>query len=156
MDSEMSIVEKRIEQTLSTKNIEFESTEHGAVYYCEEAAVAAGHAPEDGLKSMIFKTKEGKYVLVLNPGNKKIDTKEIAKLEKTKSLYLAAPDEVEKVAGIQIGCVPPFGHKTRLKTYLNKELLSREYLYFNPGSHTKTMKIKSQDLLKVLEKPIIF
>ncbi len=77
-------------------------------------------------------------------------------MENTKSLHFASQEDVIEVTGILIGCVPPFGHKTKLKTYLNEEILDCEYLYFNPGSHTKTIKIKSKDLLKVLENPIKF
>ncbi|GAG97561.1 unnamed protein product, partial [marine sediment metagenome] len=66
------------------------------------------------------------------------------------------PEEVEKVTGVPIGCVAPFGLKTKLKTYLNEELLENEYLYFNPGIHTKTVEIRAADLLQVLENPIRF
>ncbi len=77
-------------------------------------------------------------------------------MEDTKSVYFASPEEVLKATGIPIGSIPPFGHKTKLKTYLNEELLDCEYLYFNPGSHTKTIKMPSKDLLRVLENPIRF
>ena len=153
----MSFVEKRIKHILTNNKIEFEETEHDAVYTSQQAAKAIGlQAEEAGVKSLIFKTKEGEFILVLSPGNKKVDTKQIAQMEDTKSLFFATPQEVEKVTGIPIGSVPPFGHKTKLKTYLNEELLECEYLYFNPGSHTKTIKIKSKDLLKVLENPMSF
>jgi len=152
----MSFVEKRIKHILINFKIEFEETEHEAVYTSQQAAQARGHSEEAGIKSMIFKTKEEKFILVLNPGNKDVDTKKIARMENTKSLFLAKPNEVEKVAGIPIGSVPPFGHNTKLKTYLNEELLKCEYLYFNPGSHTRTIKIKSKDLLKILGNPTSF
>ena len=153
----MSFIEKRIKHILTSNQIEFEETEHEAVYTSQKAAQAIGlEAEEAGVKSLILKTKEGEFILVLNPGNKKVDTKKIAQMEDTKSVFFARPEEVLKVAGIPIGSVPPFGHKTKLKTYLNEELLDCEYLYFNPGSHTKTIKMQSKDLLKVLENPIRF
>jgi len=152
----MSFVEKRIKHILINFKIEFEEIEHEAVYTSQQAAQARGHSEGAGIKSMIFKTKEEKFILVLNPGNKDVDTKKIARMENTKSLFLAKPNEVEKVAGIPIGSVPPFGHNTKLKTYLNEELLKCEYLYFNPGSHTRTIKIKSKDLLKILGNPTSF
>jgi len=153
----MSFVEKKIKQILSSNQIEFEETEHEAVYTSHKAAQVIGlEAEEAGVKSLILKTKEGSCILVLNPGNKKVDTKKIAELEGTKSIYFASPEEVIKVTGIPIGSIPPFGHKTKLKTYLNEELLDCEYLYFNPGSHTKTIKMPSKDLPRVLENPIRF
>jgi Cys-tRNA(Pro) deacylase len=153
----MSFVEQKIKQILSSNQIEFEETEHEAVYTSHKAAQVIGlEAEEAGVKSLILKTKEGAFILVLNPGNKKVDTKKISQMEDTKSVYFASPEEVIKVTGIPIGSIPPFGHKTKLKTYLNEELLDSEYLYFNPGSHTKTIKMPSKDLLRVLENPIRF
>ncbi len=152
----MSFVEKQIKHILAKNKIEFEEAEHEAVYTSEQAARAIGQTEETGVKSLVFKTREGRFILVLNPGNKKVDTKKIAQMEDTKSVHFATPQEVEKVAGIPIGSVPPFGHKTRFKTYFNEELLKREYLHFNPGSHTKTITLRAMDLLKVLENPIRF
>ena len=153
----MSFVEKKIKQSLTSHRIEFEEIEHEAVYTSHKAAQVIGlEAEKAGVKSLVFKTKEGGFILVLNPGNKKVDTKKISQMEDTKSIYFASPEEVLKVTGIPIGSVPPFGHKTRLMTYLNEALLACDYLYFNPGSHTRTIKLKSEDLLKVLENPIRF
>ncbi len=153
----MSYVEKRIKQILVEENIEFEEFQHEAVYTSEQAARIRGlKSAKAGIKSMIFKTETGKFILVLNPGDRKVDTKEIAQLEKAKHLSIAKPEEVEKVTGVPTGCVAPFGLKTKLKTYLNEELLKSEYLYFNPGIHTKTVEIRAVDLLQVLENPIRF
>ena len=153
----MSLVEKRIKQILIEKNIPFEEFEHEAVYTSEQAAAVRGlGSAKEGIKSTIFGTETGKFILVLNPGDKKIDTKTIARLEKVNRLFLATPEKVERIAGIPIGCVAPFGLKTKLKTYLNEALFENEYLYFNPGSHTKTIRIKAGDLLKVLDDPIKF
>ena len=153
----MSLVEKKIKQILVEKNIPFEEFEHEAVYTCEQAAAVRGlGTAKEGIKSLIFGTEMGKFLLVLGPGDKKIDTKKIARLEKASRLSLATPEKVERIAGVPIGCVAPFGLKTRLKTYLHEELLEAEHLYFNPGSHTKTIRIRASDLLKLLENPIRF
>ncbi len=153
----MSFIEQRIRSILTNSRIEFEETEHEAVYTSQKAAHVIGlESEEAGVKSLLFKTKKAEFILVLNPGNQKVDTKKIAQMENTQYLHFDNPEDVTEVTGIPIGCVPPFGHRTKLKTYLNEELLACEYIYFNPGSHAKTIKIKSKDLLKVLENPIKF
>ena len=153
----MSHLTERVKRILSDKNIEFEEFEHEAVYTSEEAARVRGlSSAKQGVKAMIFKAEKDKFILVLNPGDTRVDTKKIAELEHTKHLSMAKPGEVQKVAGVPIGCVPPFGLDTELRTYLNEELLEHEYLYFNPGSHTKTIKMKAVDLLKALENPMRF
>jgi len=153
----MSYVEKRIKQILAKKNIEFKEFQHEAVYTSEQAARVRGlKSAKSGIKSMIFKTETGKFLLVVNPGDKQVDTKKIARMENVKQLFIAKPEEVEGVTGVPIGCVAPFGLKTKLTTYLNEELLNNEYLYFNPGLHTETLEIRAEDLFRVLEDPIKF
>ena len=153
----MGLVEKRIKQILAEKDIPFEEFEHEAVYTCEEAAAVRGlESAQQGIKCLIFGTEMGKFILVLNPGDKKIDTKKIAKMEKVNRIFLATPEKVEKLAGVPIGCVAPLGLKTKMKTYVSEELLENEFLYFNPGDHKKTLKIKASDLIKALEDPISF
>ncbi len=75
----MSLVEKEIKRCLIDRDIEFEEMEHEAVYTTRRAAEVVGlETDEAGIKSMIFKTREGRFLLVLNPGNKRIDTKKVA------------------------------------------------------------------------------
>ncbi len=151
----VSQTEKRIEKILKERNIKYDIFEHDPVYTCEQHVKVMHLSSEAGVKSLIFKTQEGRFILVLSLGNKKVDEKKISRIENTKSIKLAEPKEVLKIAGCPVGCVPPFGYIKRIKTYLDKDLLSSEYIYFNPGSHFKTLKIKSSDLLKIV-KPEVF
>jgi len=153
----MPYIDDKIRQILTERNIDFYEFEHEPVYTSEEAARARGlKSAKQGAKAMVFKTKAGKFILVVNPGDKKVNTRKIAIMENTAHLSLASPGEVEKVAGVPIGCVPPFGLKTRLKTYFNEELLENRFVYFNAGSHKKTVKMEAADLLDVLDGPIRF
>ena len=152
----MSYIEKSIKRILTERHIKFAEFQHEAVYTSEQAASVRGASSSEGIKSLLFRTDTGRFILVLNPGNKEVATKTIARLENVKHVYLAKPAEVLKITGVPIGCVAPFGLKTRLKTYLSKALLKNDRLYFNPGIHTKTIVIKTTDLLNILENPIQF
>ena len=106
----MSHLTERVKRILTNKNIEFEEFEHEAVYTSEQAAKVRGlHSAKQGVKAMIFKIEAGRFILVLNPGDKRVDTKKIAELEHAKHVSIAKPEEVQKVAGVTVGCVPPFG-----------------------------------------------
>jgi len=159
----MTFIENKIKQLLKGKGIDYKEFDHDPVYTCEAADKTRKimeKINEDsnncGIKNLLFETTEGKFIVVLGPGNKKIQTSKIAELEVTKEILLAKPKDVERLVGCPIGCVPPFGHRNKIKTYLDKELLGFDYLYFNPGNHSKTIKIQAGDLLKLIEKPIIY
>lgn len=152
-----SAVERNIKKILREKNIHFNESEHKPVYTCEKAAEVRGLKEEEaGIKCMLFEEEKGDLILVLNPGNERIDMRMIKKIGNFKELNLAKPEEIEKQAGISIGCIAPFGMKTAFRTFLNKRLLEKENLYFNPGAHTKTIRIKPEDLPILLNDCIFF
>ncbi len=153
----MGDLTNRIIKVLKENQLEFSKFSHDAVYTCKEAANIRGLKSEkEGIKAMLFKTNKRGFLLVLGPGTERVDSKKISKLEGVKSLKLASPDEVKRITSVEIGCVAPFGYKSEIKTYVNDILFENEFLYFNPGSHTMTIKMRSIDLLKVLPHAVRF
>ena len=74
----------------------------------KEAAKAHGVPVSNIVKSLLVREASGKLVLYLCPGDKR--------LELSKGSRMANAEEVKEVTGHSIGGVPPFGHKTPLKT----------------------------------------
>ena len=60
------------------------------------------------------------------------------------------------VVGCEIGAVPPFGHNTKVKTYLSKEFAEHEWVYFNIGEHTRSARIHGKDLQKAVGDCVLF
>lgn len=153
----MSTVFNNIIKILKENNITYELIKHEHIHTSEDAAKARGiETPKEGVKSLIFKTKEKNFILVLVPGDKRADSKTIKRLEQTKDMKLASADEIKNVAGVTIGSVGPFGLKTKLKTYFDKAILNNNFSYFSPGTHLDTVKLKPKDLLKILKDPTLF
>jgi len=127
----MTFIEKKIQKLLKDKGIEYQEFEHEPVYTCEVAdRVRKGIEKNEedssnstGIKNLLLESTEGKFVIALCSGDKKIKTSKLAKLEGTKELRLAKSRDVERIVGCPIGCVPPFGHKKQIKTYIDKQLL---------------------------------
>ena len=151
----MPTVTENIIKTLEKKGIDYKYYEHEPVYTSEQASRVRGVGLKTGVKALLVKTKENHFLMVLVRADKKADLKAIASLEGTKKLHFATPDEVEKIAGCKIGSVPPFGHKTKMKIYMDKDILKEGEVNFNIGERTKSIKIKANDLLKLIN-PILF
>jgi Ala-tRNA(Pro) deacylase len=146
----MTQVEKRILKILKNKKIDFKVIEHEPVYTCEKACEVADHSLNQGIKSLFLKSENKKIFLVLVPGNKRVNLKILAEKENTKKVKLARPEEVKKKAKVTIGSCAPFGYRRKFRTYIDTDLFNEEFLFFNPGVHTKTIKIKSNDLKKIV------
>jgi Ala-tRNA(Pro) deacylase len=67
---------------------------------------------------------------------------------------MATPDEVQKVTGVPIGAVPPFGHIFNIPLYMGSSLAENENVFFNAGLHTKSITISEKDYEKAA-RPII-
>jgi len=148
-------LEERIRKIMEENGIPVECTVHSPVYTISAAALALGVKESQTVKSLILKTKEGKFLVLVLPGDKKLDWKLLGEQLKTKKLEFAKPEEVLQVVGCEVGCVPPFGHLTDLPIYMDKEILKKDILYFNPGVHNKSFKVRAWDLRKLCNPKII-
>jgi prolyl-tRNA editing enzyme YbaK/EbsC (Cys-tRNA(Pro) deacylase) len=147
-------IEDKILDLLNASGVNHELLEHKPVYTCRQMAKFLKTDQDLIVKSMILKTSEGRYLLAVLSGNMTIDYDRLARMVDTKSLSLAPVDEAEKVAECSVGCVHPFGNLIGVETYFDRKLTSHEYAFFNPGSHTKSVKINTRALVELV-KPTI-
>ncbi|MDJ0782446.1 MAG: YbaK/EbsC family protein [Desulfosarcinaceae bacterium] len=151
----MSAVEEKIIGILQENRIEYEAVDHEPVYTNPAMAEALGVTEAETVKSLVLMTKEKRMVVLVLPGNKKVEWKKAAADLGTKKVSFAKPEQVLERVGCEVGCVPPFGQLTPLPIYMDEELIKKTYVYFNPGVHDKSYKIKGWDLKKV-SSPTVF
>ena len=151
----MSAVEEKIIGILQENRIEYEAVDHEPVYTNPAMAEALGVTEAETVKSLVLMTKEKRMVVLVLPGNKKVEWKKAAADIGTKKVSFAKPEQVLEQVGCEVGCVPPFGQLTPLPIYMDEELIKKTYVYFNPGVHDKSYKIKGWDLKKV-SSPTVF
>jgi Ala-tRNA(Pro) deacylase len=144
---------KEILRMLEEGGVEYQLYEHEPVYTSQEAAKVRGVELKTGCKSMILKTKDGKFILTNIAADRKIDLKKLEKIVGAR-LNFATKVEVLQATSCESGSVPPFGKLFGLSTYLDESVLENDFVNFNIGVLTKSVKISKQDLLKVM-KPII-
>lgn len=139
-------LEEKIVALLQEQKIGYEIVEHEPVYTNPAMAEALGVGESETVKSLVLKTKEKKMIVLVLPGDKKVNWKQAAAGAKTKKVSFAKPEAVSAAVGCEVGCVPPFGHLESLPIYMDPELTKKDFVYFNPGVHDKSFKIKAWDL----------
>jgi Ala-tRNA(Pro) deacylase len=144
----MNLEEKIIGMLEDTK-VAYEIVEHDPVYTNPAMAEALNVSEAETVKSLVLKTKEGNMIVLVLPGNKKVDWKQAAAGAKTKKVSFAKPEDVSEAVGCEVGCVPPFGHMTEIPIYMDPDLTKKNFVYFNPGVHDKSFKVKAWDLKKL-------
>lgn len=150
----MTEIEEKILSSLKAQGIEYEVFEHDPVYTCPQMANFLKTNEAHIAKSMIVKKSDGTYILAVLPGNKKIDFHKLGIVTKAAPTILAPKKEAEEIAQCPVGCVYPLGSIAKLETFFDTAILRQEYVYFNPGSHTKSVKISTQALTKLVNPTI--
>ncbi len=141
--------EEKIISILKENIISYKIFEHEPVYTNPAMAEALNVSEAETVKSLVLLTKEKKMIVLVLPGNKKVNWKQAAAGAGTKKVSFAKPEQVSVKVGCEVGCVPPFGQLTPLPIYMDKDLLQKKYVYFNPGVHDKSFKVKAWDLKKL-------
>jgi len=150
----MTQIDEEIIGFLNQSGTAYELREHEPVYTAPQMAQYLGTSEQRIAKSMVLKKSDGGYVLAVLPGKLRIDFSRFASLLGVEKVSLAPIPEAEKIARCSVGSVHPFGNLVDLKTYFDRHILSLDFVYFNPGDHTKSIKINTDDLVRLV-KPIV-
>jgi Ala-tRNA(Pro) deacylase len=138
------------------ESVEYKLFDHEPVYTSEQASRVRNVELRSGVKAMVLKTFEGKYILADITADRKID---FAKLEKdvlkSKHVRFATGVEVIQVTRCEPGSVHPFGRLFGLETYLDRSVLENNRVNFNIGLLTKSVQISNQDLMRVLQPNVL-
>jgi len=140
----------RLKSFLDENNISYEYKEHEEVRTSEEAAKARGEDIKIGAKAMILKADD-RFIMFVLSAAKKIDSRRVKEMLGVKSLRFATPEEVEKLTGCIPGGVPPFANIFGLDLIVDRTIPQNEFMAFNAGERTKSLKLKTNDYLALLK-----
>src|SRR3989344_7272275 len=145
---------EKIKNLLDENKVKYEVSEHEPVYTSDDAARVRGVDIRSGAKSMIIRS-DGKFYNFVLSAAKKIDWKKVKKILNGESASFASPEEVKKEIHCEVGSVPPFGNLYGLTVYCDRSLLENEYIDFNAGLHTISIRMKAKDWEKIVKPEVV-
>jgi Ala-tRNA(Pro) deacylase len=148
----MNVLES-IKKFLDENRVEYKCWTHAPVHTSEEAAKIRGTPIESGAKALVLRS-EGKFLMVVIAGDKKMDLKKVKQAINSRRLSLATPEEVLQATHCVIGSIPPFGNLFNIPVYLDKSLLRSPIINFNAGRHDTSIAMPVNDYKKTV-KPVI-
>ncbi|OGD62510.1 hypothetical protein A2160_00355, partial [Candidatus Beckwithbacteria bacterium RBG_13_42_9] len=123
---------------------------HQPVFTSEESAKIRGTKIKQGAKALIMFADKKPVMLVLSAANK-VDTAAFKKAYQIKDLRMATKEEVESLTKTQVGAVPPFGNLFKMPVYVDEKLGENEEIVFNAGLHTRSIKMKYRDFIRIVK-----
>ena len=114
-----------------------------------DAAQVTGIELHKVTKNLVSVTDTGEYVFLIVPGDSKVNLKAAARMLGVKKVRLVPFSDAEKISGYPPGGTPSIGHKTQMRTLIEKKLLNFETVYCGGGSRDKLLEIRVQDIVKL-------
>lgn len=112
------------EMELTQRGIPFRVFHHSArPESLAAAALERGQNIEQIIRSILFRLGEGRFILVLAPGELQISWRILRQVLGQRRLTLASPDEVLVVTGYPIGTVSPFGLASTIPVLVDQRTL---------------------------------
>lgn len=118
----------------------------------EDAAKAVGCPVAQIVKSLLF-IVNGQPTMALVSGANRLDEKKLAALcgVGKKKVKRSNAETARDVTGFAIGGVPPFGHNSKLPTYIDQDFLLFDIIWAAAGTPNAVFAITPEDLVKVTD-----
>lgn len=141
---------RKIIKSLEKNNIPYELKEHPPTYTSKQSAKYRNDPLEIGAKALIIKTNK-EFIMCILAAHKKIDSKRLKMALQTSRIRFATKEEIKELTSLAPGSILPFGNLFKLKTFIDKSILKNDFIAFNAGLLTKSIKIKKEDYLKLID-----
>jgi Cys-tRNA(Pro) deacylase len=113
-----------------------------------DAARAVGSKLSQIVKSLVFDC-DGRWVVVLVPGDRRADLDKIAAAAGSKNARIAKPDEVERATGFVAGAVAPFPLPNVARVFVDRGLLAHKRVWIGAGSPSHMAVIAPGDMIRL-------
>jgi Cys-tRNA(Pro) deacylase len=113
-----------------------------------DAAAAIGVELGQIVKSLIFAV-DGEVVLAYVSGANQLDEKKLALAAGGLKCARVDADVVRQATGFPIGGVPPFGHQTQLRVFVDPDLLQYDEVWAAAGTWNDNFGANPNDIVRV-------
>ncbi|MFN2134505.1 MAG: aminoacyl-tRNA deacylase [Candidatus Promineifilaceae bacterium] len=140
-----------VTQELDQKGIPYRVFTHpGPISSLEQAAQERGQAPEQVVRSLLFRLAADNFVLALMAGPQQVDWKTLRRALGEKRLTTASEEEMGRITGYPRGAVSPFGLPQPLRILADPGVFEPEEVSIGSGVRSTTIILRSADLRRAL------
>ena len=129
----------------------YDYVEHGGTAV---SSTSLGVPEHEVVKTLIMETDKGDPLVVLMHGDRKVSTKELARVAGAKRIFPSKPEVAQRHSGYLVGGTSPFGTRKAMPVYLQKSVLDLPRIYINGGRRGYLLGMAPSEITRVL-KPVL-
>lgn len=100
------------------------------------------------VKSLIF-SADGDPVVALVPGDRRADTRSVARALGVRKVRMADPESVLRWTGFPVGAVPPVGYPRELPVLMDEAIPKDGFVYPAAGEANNAFEITFEELRRI-------
>ncbi len=125
----------------------YEYVEHGGTAV---SSGALGVPEHEVVKTLVMETDKGDPLVVLMHGDRKVATRELARIAEAKRVFPCKPEVAQRHSGYLVGGTSPFGTRKSMPVYLERSVLDLPRIYINGGRRGYLLGMAPGELVRVL------
>lgn len=143
-------IPQKIIKFLDKSRVKYKILKHKTVFTAFDKSQTL-KVPEKIVGKTLVLKANGNLILALIPANKNLDFKKIKSIIKEKKIILGSEKLIKnKLKGVKVGAVPPFGNLWKIKTLVDKCLRKEKKIILNSGDWNFSIEISPKDLQKLV------
>ncbi len=107
------------------------------------------------IKTLIMEDDRKRPLIVLMHGDRKVSTKELARLREVKTVAPCDPAVAEKHSGYRVGGTSPFGTRKNMPVYLETSILELPRIYLNGGKRGFLVELTPTEVQRLLQPTLV-
>ena len=142
---------------LATHQVDFtehfyDYVEHGGT---SVSSSALGVDEHHVVKTLVMETDAGDPLIVLMHGDRKVSTKELARVAGVKRIFPCKPEVAQRHSGYLVGGTSPFGTRKKMPIYLERSVLELDRIFINGGRRGFLLGMEPAQLTRVLSPVLV-
>lgn len=156
------VTPKKVIKFLEEAKVKYEMIGHRTVYTAYDKAATLRVPPKIVGKTLVLNL-DRQLVLVLIPANKNLDKNKLKKAAKvlptgrqTKKVDFVSERVIKnKLKGVKVGVIPPFGSLWKLPTFVDRSLTKKPKIIINGGDYNWSIKINPTSFKKLFPETLV-
>jgi Cys-tRNA(Pro) deacylase len=130
----------------------YDYVEHGGT---AESSRQLGFPEHEVVKTLVMQDQDGKPLIVLMHGDRKVSTKNLARQIGAKSVEPCKPEVANRHSGYLVGGTSPFGTKREMPVYIEESILALPRIAINGGRRGYLLGIAPSVCVELLNAKVV-
>lgn len=149
------VISVSVEEYLNSVGVHYKAhIVDGPTITAQDAATQL-HVPiQTIIKTIVFTDQNNSPILAILTGDKRVDKRKLSSITGVLKVKVASPEATKNLTGFEVGVMPPVGHKNRMTTVIDRNVMDLDRVYGGCGVPKILIEINPRDIARLMDAKI--